>query len=107
MFDSNVHRRVEERGCFRSRVADKDVELTEFGFNFAEHLGDLFGIQHVGLDHETISASLAHLREGVQGGGLILVVVNGYIDTVVGQFQGDSSTNATGTSGDQRVFSLE
>ena len=61
LFQSDLHRWIEERGCLWSRVADKDIELTEFGFNFAEHLSDLFRIQHVRLDDETIGASFAHL----------------------------------------------
>ena len=45
---------------------------------------------------------------GISGfGGLVLIVVNGYVDTVVGQFESDSSTNATRASGDQRVFSAQ
>jgi len=34
LFESDVHRWIEERGCLRSRVADEGVELTEFSFNF-------------------------------------------------------------------------
>jgi hypothetical protein len=95
LLDSDFHRWVEERGCLGSRVADKDIELTEFGFNFGEHLPDLFGIQHIGLNHETIGASLAHLCKRVGGSTLVLIVVNGSIDAVIGQLQRDSATNAT------------
>ena len=65
LLDSNVHWRVEKRGCLRSRIADKDIEFAEFGFNFAEHLSDLFGLQHVRLHHETVGASFAHVRKRV------------------------------------------
>jgi len=36
-----------------------------------------------------------------------LVVMDGYLDAAGRQFQGDSSTNAAGASGDQRVFSVQ
>src|SRR6266571_4792739 len=105
LLDSNVQRRVEERDCLRSRVTDKDIELTEFGFNFAEHLSDLFRVQHVRLNHETVGASFAYLCKRVQGGGLVLIIMHGYINVLLGQFEGDSSANATGTPGYQCVFS--
>jgi hypothetical protein len=35
------------------------------------------------------------------------VIDQGYVNTVVGQFESDSSTNATGTPGDQCVFSTQ
>jgi hypothetical protein len=70
-------------------------------------MSDLFGIQHVRWHHETVRASLAYLRNCVESGGLVLIVVNGYVDTVVGQFQGDSSANATRAPGDQSMFSVQ
>src|SRR5438552_1445901 len=95
------------RHCGHLLVYTPGLELTEFGFNFAEHFSDLFVIQHVPLHGETVSSSFAHLRKRVYRGGLVFIIVDSYIDTVFGQFESDPSTDATGASCDERVFSLQ
>src|SRR6266850_2334340 len=107
LLEGDLHGRVKKRGCLWACVADKDVELAKFILNLAEHLGDLFGAQHIGLDHEATRAELAHLRQRLDRRSLVLVVMDSYIDAARRQFQGDSSTNATRAAGYQRVFSFQ
>ena len=98
LFERDIHGRVEKRGCLRPCVADEDVQLTEFIPNLAEHMGDLFWARDIGLDHQTIGAAFAHLRKRIDCGGLVLVVMDGYLYAARRQFQGDPSTDATGGS---------
>jgi hypothetical protein len=70
-------------------------------------VGDLFWARHIGLDHQAIGAKFTHLSKRIDCGSLVLVVMDRYLDAARCRFQGDSSTNATGASGDKRVFSVQ
>src|SRR5207237_8925190 len=95
-----------EGGQISSCVAHEDIELAEFHLDLAEHGDDLFRTPHIGLYHQTIGAAFADLAKRVVCSSLVLEIMDSYLDAARRQFQGDSSTNSTGASGDQRVFSV-
>jgi hypothetical protein len=88
-------------------IADQDIERPELRANLADHLGDLFGARHIGLDDQTIGAEPADLRERVVRSTLILIVMDRNLGPVLRQFQRNSSTNPARSSSDQRMFSCE
>src|SRR6267378_6866787 len=97
-----------EKGAYlRSRVAHENVELLELRLDLAEHLLDLVWTRNIGLDDETVRTAFADFSERVVGSTLVLVVVDGDPDAMLGELQRDSSANATGASSDQGMFAIE
>jgi hypothetical protein len=86
---------LEEFGRLRARVADEDVQFSEFLRHLAKDLGNLCRVLHISPNQDTIRPALSHLRERLFRGSLILVVVNRDINVVFCQRQRDSSPDPT------------
>src|SRR5207237_3568762 len=89
---------------FRAGVADEDVERAELLLRASEHARDVFGPTDIGLDRETIRATLPHLGEGVFGGCFVLAVVDRDSHAALGQLERDAAADAARASGDQGVL---
>ena len=96
-----------ERCEIRPCVVHKDVQRAELTLHPVEHAADILRTRHVALDDETIGPVLPYLRKGIVRGLLMFVIVNGYIDAVLCQFQSDASANTTRAPGNERKFSLK
>ena len=53
-------------------------------------------VRHVRLNHQAVAAASADLLERLVGSTLVLVVMNGDLDTLIRQFERNPSTNPTG-----------
>src|SRR6266513_2741542 len=102
--DGDVHRSLIELRHVRPGVADEDVERAELLLRASEHARDVFGPADIGLDRETIRATLPHLGEGVFGGCFVLAVVDRDFDAPLRQLERDAAADAARASGDQGVL---
>ena len=107
MLQADFHRRTIELRHLRSRIRDKYVEPAKSGFDEIKHLPDFVLLGHVSLNHKTIAAALADLRERVIGGGVILYVINGNVRAAFRQLQGDPPSYAARAARDQSVFPFD
>ena len=107
LLQRDVHRRLEEERHLGPGVAHEYVELAEIRPHLAEHLGDLLGLPHVGLHGEALGPAPADLGQRVFRRRLVLVVMDGHLDTRFGQLQRDASADSARASGDQRMSTLQ
>jgi hypothetical protein len=56
-------------------------------------VANIVGLGDIGLDDEAIRAAGPHLGQGILGGGLVFIVIDGHFGPALGQLQGDPSTD--------------
>src|SRR5256886_16041721 len=84
-----------------ARIVDQDVEAPELLQNFLGHPERVGEVAHVGLREHRAPPHLADLLGHILRRRLARDVVDGDVGALVGERQGDSAADPTGTPGDE------
>src|SRR6185369_3142847 len=96
-----LQRRAENAdGC----VAHEDVHAIELLAENRESLGNALGAANIGLDGQRPSIKGTNVAANLFSSFVAIVINDRYVAASSRQFQRDSATDATGTSGDKRDF---
>ena len=105
--ESDFHGRLIERGYLSSCIAHKNVQRTKLRFDAPKHSGDFFHPADIRLHDETFRAAFPNSCESYLRCGLILIVVDSNLRAALRELDCDSTTNSSGATRNQCIFSLE